>query len=100
MSTASPDRPTRRGLPRPRRRAVPPDGRMTLVEHLYELRSRVGKSLVVVLIASIVAYVFFDRIFHVIRSPYCDLPPHVRGQAPGTVGCQLYVFGVLAQFML
>src|SRR4051812_14563991 len=90
-----------RRLLRGRRRApADPDGRMTLTEHLYELRARLAKSLLAIAVLTIVAYVFFDPIFRFLRTPYCDLPAHVRGQQPGDQSCKLYAFGVLDQFML
>src|SRR4051795_13394261 len=83
-----------------RRPPADPEGRMTLVEHLYELRARTGKALLAILVTTIVAYIFFDPIFRFLRTPYCDLPAHVRGQQPGDQSCKLYAFGVLDQFML
>jgi sec-independent protein translocase protein TatC len=46
---------------------------MTLVEHIRELRSRLTKSVVAVLIGFVVAFYFNQNIFEFIEKPYCDL---------------------------
>jgi sec-independent protein translocase protein TatC len=68
---------------------------MTLAEHLYELRNRVIISVVAVILASIVAYIFHSDILDFIKHPYCSLPQnyHVfKGR------CTLVVSGVLEPF--
>jgi sec-independent protein translocase protein TatC len=50
------------------------DGSMTLIEHLQELRVRMFKALVALVVGAIAAYIFFHPIFAVIRHPYCSLP--------------------------
>jgi sec-independent protein translocase protein TatC len=86
-------------MPRPARahseRA--PDGRMTLAEHLYELRHRVLISLAALLVATIVAYIFHSHLLNILTHPYCQLPDHYR-PFPGK--CTLYVSGVLDPFMV
>ncbi|HVF04905.1 MAG TPA: twin-arginine translocase subunit TatC [Frankiaceae bacterium] len=85
---------------RPRRRSsAPDDSRMTLVEHLTELRARMIKSVVALTLATIAAFVFFEPILAFLQRPYCDLPAHLRFP-PGGGDCQLYVTGVLDQFMI
>ena len=48
------------------------DGRMTLVEHLVELRSRLIKAVLAVAVGAIVAFVFYEQIFQVLIEPYCS----------------------------
>lgn len=85
---------------RPRRRAAHPDeSRMTLVEHLTELRSRLVKSVLALTVASIAAFVLFEPIMDFLQRPYCGLPADLRFP-PGGGDCQLYVTGVLDQFMI
>jgi sec-independent protein translocase protein TatC len=52
-----------------RRRSADPDGRMTLVEHLRELRNRLLISMVAVLVFAIVAYSFYDRLLSFLEHP-------------------------------
>jgi sec-independent protein translocase protein TatC len=49
-----------------------PEGRMTLVEHLRELRNRIFWSFVVIFLGSIVGWVFYDQIFTFIAKPLVD----------------------------
>lgn len=45
---------------------------MPLVEHLYELRSRLTKSLLAVTVGIAVAFVFREQVFDVLKQPYCQ----------------------------
>lgn len=71
------------------------DGRMSLVEHLYELRTRLFRAALAVLLAAVGAYVFFEPIFDFLIGPYCHLPAERRG---GGDECRLYTFSVLGEF--
>jgi sec-independent protein translocase protein TatC len=84
-------------LPRPTRadHGRSPDGRMTLGEHLSELRYRVVVSLVAVLLTTIVAYLFHNHILHFLTRPYCEIP--AKDRALGN-RCTLVVSGVLDPF--
>jgi sec-independent protein translocase protein TatC len=85
---------------RPRRRPAHPDeSRMTLVEHLTELRGRLVKSVLALAVATIAAFIFFEPILTFLQRPYCDLPSNLRFP-PGGEDCQLYVTGILDQFMI
>jgi len=76
----------RRGARRRRPRVVE-DSRMTLVQHLQELRRRLLVSLVALIVVTLAVAVFaYHPIFHLLRQPYCDLPANRR---TGGVGCQL-----------
>src|SRR5271154_6831717 len=86
-------------MPRPARAhpASSPDGRMTLTEHLYELRRRVIISVVAIILGSIAAYCFHSDQLRLVTHPYCKLPPSYRLD-PNT--CSLYVSGVLDPFRI
>lgn len=72
----------------------PADGRMPLVEHLYELRNRLGKSLLVIVVLMLLAgTVFYQDIFDFLRRPYCRTD--VAGKA-----CSLYVRDIFGQFQV
>jgi sec-independent protein translocase protein TatC len=53
-----------------RRRRRPPDGTMSVVEHLDELRTRLVISLVSVGLAAIVGFVFYQQILDLLLKPY------------------------------
>jgi sec-independent protein translocase protein TatC len=52
-----------------RRRAENNDARMTVVEHLDELRHRILVSFVAFLLGSIVAYIFYNPLFDLLTTP-------------------------------
>src|SRR5581483_3163573 len=84
-------------MPRPAR-AHPqrsPDGRMSLADHLSELRRRGIISVAAIIAGTIVAYFFHTDLLRLINHPYCQLPSHYRA-IPGK--CTLYVSGVLDPF--
>ena len=63
------------------------DGRMTLVEHLVELRNRLIKSVLAVGIGAVVCFVLYAPIFRVLVKPYCDsLADSVRANAFAITG--------------
>lgn len=47
-------------------------GRMTLVEHLAELRNRLVKAAIAVAAGGLVCFVFYPQIFDVLVAPYCE----------------------------
>jgi sec-independent protein translocase protein TatC len=67
---------------------------MTLIAHLTELRNRIAKSLLALLIASAIAFWWYGHgLGEFIRAPYCDLPAHLR-YGGGKAGCGLLVTDV------
>jgi len=61
-------------------RAVAPDGaRAPLVDHLRELRRRVGVAFTAVLIGTIGAFLFSDRLIELLRAPLGDVPLYFTG---------------------
>ncbi len=53
--------------------ATKKDGRMPLMDHLRELRRRVFKSAVAILIGSILGFYFYTTIIDTLAAPVCDL---------------------------
>ncbi|HEU0288951.1 MAG TPA: twin-arginine translocase subunit TatC, partial [Nocardioidaceae bacterium] len=49
---------------------VPDDGTMTLIEHLRELRSRIVRSVVAIILATIVSFFFYNQIFELLTKPF------------------------------
>ncbi len=52
-------------------RRVNPEGRMPLMDHIRELRSRVVKAALAMIVGLTVGWVFFNPIWHYIQQPYC-----------------------------
>jgi sec-independent protein translocase protein TatC len=79
-----------------RRRRAAPDGAvaMSLVGHLTELRNRVGKALLFVVLGTAMAFWWYEHgLGDFIRAPYCGLPDELRyDDSDG--GCGLLVTDV------
>ena len=71
------------------------EGSMTLIEHIRELRSRLFKASLAILIAMIVGLLVSRRIVDVITAPYCDFL-----RSHGQSRCQFNTTDPLGQFML
>ena len=88
------------------RRAANPEARMPLLEHLRELRNRVLKALLAIVVASIAGWYLYRYVWPFIERPYCRLPAHFRfvpGLNPhvhGTNGCALIVNGLFDALFL
>ena len=67
--------------------------RMTLVEHLGELRSRLFKAVLAVALGAVVGFLLYDRILDLLVDPYCDVLPAGRE-------CSLLVTDPLAGFSI
>jgi sec-independent protein translocase protein TatC len=81
-----------------RRRRPPrdPAATMTLVAHLTELRNRITKALLALLVATAVAFWWYEHgLGEFIRAPYCNLDPELRyGDAGSECGLLITdVFG-------
>ncbi|SDE99540.1 sec-independent protein translocase protein TatC [Pseudonocardia oroxyli] len=91
----------------PGRRKKNPDGTMTLVEHLYELRNRLGVSLIAIALTTIIGYIWFEVGFFggpslggLLKEPYCSLPASSRAVFTADGSCTLLGTGPFDQFML
>jgi sec-independent protein translocase protein TatC len=79
--------------PSPGRRAPRnADARMSLVEHLRELRYRLGISAVAVILAMIVVFVLWQPVFDFLKQPYCHTAAGARQN------CNLVALGIFDQF--
>ena len=73
-------------------------GRMPLLDHLRELRRRVFRSAVAILIAAGFGWAFYNDIIATLAQPVCDLK---KAQATGAASCgSLYINGVLGPLNL
>ena len=74
-----------------------PDGRMALVEHIRELRNRLGIALLALGVCVVVAFFLREQVFDLIKRPYCQT--EVAQEAIDLSGeCELYAFGPFEQF--
>jgi sec-independent protein translocase protein TatC len=83
------------------------EGRMTLVEHLTELRRRLLVSVLVVAVCALIVFVFYDRILHFLSSPYerATLGKTACGGSVATpghpaTGCKLIATSPLEPFLV
>ena len=58
---------------KPKTKMVSPDDKMTLTEHLAELRSRIMRSLLAVVLGVIILLAFYDQVLNFLRHPYNKL---------------------------
>jgi sec-independent protein translocase protein TatC len=79
---------------RPTKAPRDPEARMTLVEHLRELRSRLIKSAVAVVLGALVAWLAYNRIFDWLIHPYRD----VCADARSVTNCRLLATDPLEPF--
>jgi sec-independent protein translocase protein TatC len=78
-----------------------PEARMSLLEHLRELRNRVIKVALAVTAGSVVGWIVYNRVWNFISAPYCKLPqPKGLGTLVLHQSCQLYVTGLFDSLFL
>lgn len=78
-----------------RRHRRDPEGTMTLVEHLEELRTRLVVSMVAIAIGSIVGWFLYDIVVKLLQEPYCDYWRTVPPAARPTRECALFFMGAV-----
>jgi sec-independent protein translocase protein TatC len=54
-------------------RDAPTEGRMSMLEHLYELRDRIIKCAIAIAVGAALAWFLYPQIFDILLEPYCDL---------------------------
>jgi sec-independent protein translocase protein TatC len=74
-----------------------PEGRMPLMDHIRELRNRIVKAAIALVLGMIVGLVFFNRIWHFMTEPYCRAVSYCSLKVPGHY---LQAQGVLDGFYL
>jgi sec-independent protein translocase protein TatC len=82
--------PVARALRLGRRPRTVEDSRMTLVEHIQELRARLAKSLIAVFIVTVIVGIWlYQPVFNALIHPYCQIPVDKRVPVGGLDNCAL-----------
>jgi len=71
------------------------DGSMTLIEHIRELRTRLFRACIAIVIGTVIGYLVSTRVQGFITKPYCDF-----SISHGAPRCSFNLNGPLDQFML
>jgi sec-independent protein translocase protein TatC len=74
------------------------DGRMTLTNHLRELRNRLGVSIVAIIVGMIVAWIFYDQIADLLLNPLIDVRQKLA--AEHNIKTEAVLNGVSSSFLL
>ena len=70
---------------------------MSLMDHLRELRNRLIKAMLALLVATIIGWIVFNPVWDFLKEPYCSLP---QSHALDADKCTLVVNGIFSSFFL
>jgi sec-independent protein translocase protein TatC len=83
------------------KRQANPDGRMPLMDHLRELRNRLVKAVLAIVLGMIIALIFSNQTWHFITRPFCEATIQgMTGCHPHQLGDNLIVTSVFDGFFL
>jgi sec-independent protein translocase protein TatC len=78
-----------------RRPSRDPEGTMSLVEHLTELRYRIVVAAISIGVGALIGWFLFDPVIDLLTEPYCDYLQAVPPDRRVTEECALGIFGTL-----
>jgi sec-independent protein translocase protein TatC len=74
-----------------RRRSQNPEARMSVIEHLRELRRRLIVVLVILALGGVIGWFLYNPVLEILKAPYCSLPSSSRlNNVADPNNCQLY----------
>ncbi|KAA2266527.1 twin-arginine translocase subunit TatC [Solihabitans fulvus] len=80
---------------------------MTLIEHLYELRHRLGLALLAIFVGGILGFLWFQfnigpipKLGSLLTEPYCQLPQELRADIGGHGECKLLQTAPFEAFLI
>ena len=87
---------------RVRRRSRDAEGRMSVLDHLRELRRRVILIAVIIVLGAVLGWFLYNHILHFLEEPYCSVNYKKRfpGNDPNPNDCKLIYTGVLDGFTI
>ena len=81
-----------------RRRRSNPEGRMSVLDHLRELRRRIITMLIIIALGAVLGWELYPHLLSFLKKPYCNVPVKYRFSPSGSKTCELYYHGVLDGF--
>lgn len=83
-----------------RKPARDPEGRMSVLDHLRELRRRLIAVIAIIAVGAIVGWVLYNPILEILKHPYCTIPYQHRLGALSQRDCNLFFRGPLDGFTI
>jgi sec-independent protein translocase protein TatC len=83
-----------------RRPARDPEGAMTLVEHLEELRRRLFISLGAIALGSVIGWFLYNPLLNLMTNPFCDWVRTLPEKQRPPAGCRLLALGPIDPVMV